>query len=1404
MNAHTQGVDIRVLGDLTIDGGRLTPKERSLLAALVLRSGDLVAPSELADAIWGDGLPATWPKQVQALVARLRRALGASAVATKPAGYRLEVDPETIDAIRFERLLTAASTHRFGGDPVRAVDVLERALSLWHGAPYADLGEWPKAVAEAERLEEIRKAAEEDLLTARLESGEHRAVIPDAERLVRTDPLREGRWVILAMALYRAGRQADALAALRSARTRLDEELGIAPGAELIAVESGILRQDAALDAPPPSPSSNAGCPYRGLQPFGEDEADEFFGREDDVRAALARLARSPFLAVSGPSGCGKSSIVLAGIVPQLRGRGETVVVVGSGAAPVVSFVDALSERSGADCVVIDQFEELFHSRLPASTIEERCRLIAEATNAGRRVIIAVRSDFLDDCTTQPSLGPLFAEGVHLVAPLGPTGLRKAIEEPAKLAGLRLEPGLIELILRDAAGAPGVLPYVSHTLVETWLRREGGTLTVAGYEESGAISGAIAQSADHLYRSFDGGQQEICRSTFLRLVEMGTDGAPMRRRISLTPLRDDAAHDRVLSALTQSRLVSVEEDTLVIAHESLALAWPRLRGWLESDAEGMRTMHALANAAATWEADGRRDEDLYRGVRLAAALEWRTSRTPELTGSESAFLDESARLHRSTLEEIDARALEERRQNRRLRTSLTAALGLFLVAVLAGGFVLVGAAETERQRADAQIEALTRTAESTRGTEPGLSALLAVEAHRRWPDDARTRSALMGSMTGSVGLVETSYVPGVGEMIGALIPGTREAVLVTSAPDARIVDIDSMETLRTLAIPRTGAQALNSRLGPAVSLDGARVAVAEWFLRGASAPLVNEGRLVVADLATGERLLGPLRLEFDINALALSPDGRLVAAIDTVGELRLIDAVDGTMRSVPGMPTHRAQLNADRGGSLAFTPNGRLLYGNMAGQLLVVDPVTATIAATVAMSPEATNVSMTVLSDSRVVTTGDRRIASVDLARAHVDWSHAFATDEDEPCPWLTTSVALGTLYCGDLHGRIEERSLTTGLPTGAHYDPRLGHVGPIAVTSDGNEIVAAGRGSPTITRWMLDGSGAASRIIAPGWTLVEGYSVDDSQIVVGRRTDGADPESSPTEIAVMDTASGQVRARLPIPSRAVVWVGRDILFGQIGDPQRGFLDLGTGTKRSGGAMPSDLLSTFLDSSGTRVFAVRANGEIWTIDPASGTRIEPTIHTDGQVWSVSSSADDSEVFVTAFRRTKGNTYWTSVFDGRTGEELRTGLEDVPWTTLSAQGDIISTRENRIVRHSGSSFSLLDTLPAVPGELKAVSVSADGGTLIAFSPEDTIAIYDLAAGIPIGAPFAVESDLGVLRADGEELAVDARGGVAVWDLRPATHQAAACRMAGRDLTRDEWAAHLGELGEYRSTCGFGEE
>ena len=249
------------------------------------------------------------------------------------------------------------------------------------------------------RLGEIRLAAEEELQAARLDTGEHGLVVPDAERLVREQPLRERRWAIIAKALYRAGRQADALAAMRAARSKLSDELGVDPGAELHDLEASILRHDPALDAPqPPVRAQQADCPYRGLQAFGSDDSEQFFGREDDIRAALGRLDRSNFLVVAGPSGCGKSSMVLAGLAPDLRSRGRVVELLGSGHISEPRIRDSFSDRSHADVVVIDQFEELFHDSFPADERAACAAVIADAVASGRTVVVCVRSDFLDTC----------------------------------------------------------------------------------------------------------------------------------------------------------------------------------------------------------------------------------------------------------------------------------------------------------------------------------------------------------------------------------------------------------------------------------------------------------------------------------------------------------------------------------------------------------------------------------------------------------------------------------------------------------------------------------------------------------------------------------------------------------------------------------------------------------------------------------------------------------------------------------------------------------------------------------------------------------------------------------------------------------------------------------------------
>ncbi|GAA1061061.1 hypothetical protein GCM10009573_24880 [Agromyces bracchium] len=1406
--AHTAGVEIRVLGDLTTDGGRLSPKERSLLAVLVLRSGTVVSPSELADAVWGDDLPATWRKQLQAFVVQIRRALGTTAVATLRTGYRLRVDSESIDAARFERYLADAAAHRATGDPARAVDLTERALSLWTGTPYADLADWPAAVAEAERLQEIRAGGEEDLLAARLECGEHRTVVPDAERLVRSDPLRERRWAILATALYRSGRQADALAALRTARHRLADELGISPGAELVGLESAILNQDPAL-APPEAPRSvEADCPYRGLRPFGTEDADAFFGRDADIRAALNRLEASPFLAISGASGSGKSSLLLAGIVPALRARGEHVVVIGSGAAALPRFRAALVEqRDGV--AVIDQFEELFHSGLSDAQIDEAGALIAGAVAVGRRVIVAVRADFLSACAAEPAIGSLFAESVHLVGPLTPEGLRSAIEDPAALAGLRLEPGLVELILRDAAGAPGVLPHVSHALVETWSRREGSTLTVAGYEASGGISGAIAQSADRLYLSLGPDARATCRSTFLRLVEIGADGAPMRRRIPIRPMRQDAAHDRLLTRLATARLVSAEEDSLVVAHESLATAWPRLRGWLEEDADGLRTMRALAAAADAWQAGDRSEEDLYRGARLNAVLAWRDAAHPELTETEVAFLEASVRQERAAVEEIEQRARHDRTQNRRLRVLLASAVTLFAIAVTAGGFVAAGSNETAQQRRTAQIEALTNAALALGATERDVAALLAVEAYRRWPDDPRARSALMGVMTRSHGLLTTTYLEGVEDMSGMLIPGTQRVVGVT-ADGVAVYDIDSGRLQYPLDLPGEFSW-VDSRYGPAISGNGERVASAR--------PIVDdEGEqvgtaLAVADIATGDLVAPVIELDVLLSSITMDHDGLLIAAVDQVGSLRLVEANSGEVRQVADTAVHEPVWNTDRAGTVRFTPEGRLLYGTVEGPLLMVDAATAAVVATVPMPAESANVSMTVVSDSQVVTTGDRRISSVDLAAGRVDWSQPFASNANEPCPWMTASAEFRTVYCGNLFGQIEERSLDTGALTTRSFNPLLGFAGTLAVAEDRQELVVVGRGN-AITRWKLDGSGAVTRVVAPGWVIRDRYSPTGSSLVVARRTDGAEWWADYREFGVLDTRTGELTHRLPTPSFGVKWAGASTLVGDFGGegPQRtGFIDLRTDEIFSGDPLPDDALDVWTNAVGDRMYAGRAGGEIWTVDPETGRRIEPTLQTDGgDPVHVTTSPDGDRVLVTSWN----SEYMPDsiLFDSETGERIRAGLVRLGITSLTGRDEVVTVFRNRsIFRYDADTFERIGSLPSGTGGLDAVSVSGDGRTLAAYDMNETVSVYDLVGGIRLGDPIPAAGEWnfpgqgtfsGVIRADGEELAVNIATGIALWDLRAPSHADAACRMAGRDLTRDEWRAYLSGFGPYRSTCGFG--
>ena len=329
---------LRVLGELAatrdgaiVDlGGR---RQRAVLAALVVMRGQVVPAERLVDCVWGDHPPANGTAAIQSYVSHLRRRLQPEAgarhrdrvIASTGAGYTLRLAPETVDACCFEQAVDRAATL----EPADAVRALDDALALWRGAPYSEYAGEPWVEAEAVRLTELRAVARERRLEARLQLGDAALLVGDLEALVAEDPLREERWRLLALALYRAHRQADALAALRRARATLADELGIDPGPALRALEADVLAQSPTLDAPTPPPAPvivtpevAAPAPKAGAADGAAAAASErtpATGLVDRVRetAALRRAVddvaagTSGCVLVEGPAGIGKTRLLV-------------------------------------------------------------------------------------------------------------------------------------------------------------------------------------------------------------------------------------------------------------------------------------------------------------------------------------------------------------------------------------------------------------------------------------------------------------------------------------------------------------------------------------------------------------------------------------------------------------------------------------------------------------------------------------------------------------------------------------------------------------------------------------------------------------------------------------------------------------------------------------------------------------------------------------------------------------------------------------------------------------------------------------------------------------------------------------------------------------------------------------
>jgi basic membrane lipoprotein Med (substrate-binding protein (PBP1-ABC) superfamily)/DNA-binding SARP family transcriptional activator len=737
-------VEYRILGSLEVSAAHelveVGPRRlRMLLALLVINANRVVTTDRILEELWGEDAEGK-ENALWVYISRLRSALGdQGALVTRDHGYSLIADVDDIDVHRFESTIDAGRA-LLKQDPEEASRLLREGLGLWRGKALEEFAYEQFAQSEIRRLDELRLAAVEDRFDADLRRGMAGELVGELEVACQDHPTRERLVSQLMLALYRAGRQSEALRAFEAYRMRLAEELGLDPSPELRRLEEQILLHDSRIQARTPRETHTAASavrssranPFRGLQAFYEDDTANFFGRDRLVADIIRRLdTGTSLMGLVGPSGSGKSSVVRAGVIPALRkgaidgSDGWLIAQMVPGAHPFAELEaallrasldapDSLSEQlADPDAgilrailrvlpqershlvLVIDQFEELF------TLVDDEARragflkgLVAAAQDPhGRvRIIFTLRADFYDRPLANPEFGAAMGEGVVNVVPLSPDELEAAARRPAEEAGVALEPALLAALLADVLGQPGGLPLFQYALTELFDRRVGDTLTLAAYDSMDGVKGALGRRADAIYADLDPVEEAAARQLFLRLVTIADGGEWGRRRVPASEILsldiDVLTLQPVIDAFGRHRLLTLDRDsvtaapTVEVAHEALLTNWARLQAWIEGARDDLKRHDALTAAITEWEDAGRDPDFLLAGGRLDAYSRWAASTSMSLTEAERDYIDSSRARHERVQDEQSSQETMARTSARRLWTATAAVTALAAVALI--------------------------------------------------------------------------------------------------------------------------------------------------------------------------------------------------------------------------------------------------------------------------------------------------------------------------------------------------------------------------------------------------------------------------------------------------------------------------------------------------------------------------------------------------------------------------------------------------------------------------------------------------------------------------------------------------------------------------------------------------
>ncbi|MCZ9635136.1 WD40 repeat domain-containing protein [Rhodococcus sp. BH5] len=1167
-------------------------------------------------------------------------------------------------------------------------------------------------------------------------------------------------------------------------------------------------------------------CPYRGLAAFGASDSVYFFGRDSASSVLQTKVLDDnhelAMTIVVGASGSGKSSLLHAGLLPALS-PSRSGIELSPGRAPLSALQDALETcPDGHAIVVVDQFEELF-TQCPDDT--SRTLFVARLVDLARArkyksttidaVVIAVRADFYEQCLQFPDLARCLEHQQMVLGPMSRDEIAMAVSGPANLVGVTVEPGLVDIMIRDlGAGVKqfarevhynaSALPLLAHALLTTWHACSNLTLTIAAYESIGGVRGAVARTAEEVWSGLTATQQSTARQLLLRLVTVSEDGPDTRRRLAQSRLFDgcdDApAAAIVLNALTEARLVTRDAPGIELTHEAVFEAWPRLAGWLREDRADSVLRQRIDSDAHDWDCNDHDSSLLYRGLRLDSAVDWAHSH--------------SGQIGRSTWRFISAARRQDRRSRRRRRGVVTALAFLAVCSTVLAVTAQVQRISANHDRNDAQFAEVLAQAAGTQNSDPSLSAQLSRVATGLRPDDATAyamvvaaqNAPLSSPMTGHDGAVYDTVVgpngiaasasydrtirlwdtstAGNNHQIGAPLYGHSKWVTsVAFSPDGRILASgsgDNTVRLWEVSDPFNPYEIGNPLIGHtgaiymvAFSPDGRTLASAS---DDATVRLWNiEDPNAVVDRAL------PLRGHTAaVRTVAFSPDGRTLATGSDDRTALLWNVNDPANPAPWGVPLRG---HTDTVHSVAFSPDGRILATGSDDQSVRLwyihdprapvsshQPITGHKAAiwSVAFSPDGTSLvsaswdgtaQIWALTDPERPTALGKRLAGSSGGLTSATFTH---DGKDVVTGGQDGIIRVWTLPTSVLDGHT--RRVTS---------PAIDRGGRIMATGsrDGTAIIwdiADGR-VPTISARLQspDSLGIENIALSPDGSTLATASLGSGRVQLWHLEVGglAVPVGAPLEVAARYThelafsPDGRLLATAQDDQSIRLWAVADLAHPA---------PLGSALSGAGGWINAVAFSP--DGGTVAAASSDETVRLWNVsDPSMAAPLQSTL--TGHIGAVNSIAFSPD-----------------------GLALASGSDDQSIRLWSLHTD------------QGQAIGPATILTGHTSTVRSVAFSPDGRTLASGSDDQTVRIWSVAN--PTN-PHAVGASLvqnGTVRwsvsfsNNSEMLMATGEGGaVRALDLNPDRAKARVCSATRGNLTEEIWKQYLPHL-SFEPPCG----